>query len=110
MARYIDADVLKSNLIGDIDCHDTWVKIDVVVSCIERFIDQAPTADVTPKTEVAREIFTDIESKLSERFPSRSFANAPYTMHERLIVMLTDLKEKYTEGDGETKCVENSMP
>ena len=52
------------------------------------------------KVEVAREIFEEIEHKLSFYFPATSFVNAPNTMHKSLVAMLAELKKKYAEDKG----------
>ena len=51
------------------------------------------------KSEVAREIFEDIDGKMLCFFPSSSFVNAPHTTHYQLLAMLAELKKKYTEGE-----------
>ena len=55
MARYIDADALLSRLPDDLPYK----------ASVKRVLVQAPTADVAPRADVAREIFEEIERKLS---------------------------------------------
>lgn len=58
MARYIDADeLLKKNMYGNTSsiAYRTYT---------ENLIKNAPTADVAPKSEVAREIFEEITNSL----------------------------------------------
>ena len=49
------------------------------------------------RADIAREIFEDIDGKISCFFPASSFVNAPHTTHYRLLDMLAELKKKYTE-------------
>ncbi len=64
------------------------VPIDVHEALKQRAVEKA-------KDEVAREIFEEIENKLSFYFPATSFVNAPNTMHKSLIAMFAELKKKY---------------
>ena len=82
MARYIDADEAKSV----INAND-WSN-PVVPQVVGMIIDRIPTADVAPRSEVAREIFEEIESL----FPS----DKNFTTISR--VTINRLKKKYTEG------------
>ena len=117
MARYIDADALKSNLTGDIDPGETWVKVKDAVNCIERFIDNAPTANIVPiskkqlaetkaraiaeydqhiKSKVAREIIDEFSKLVTKYVKDRDlylvvFKNAIANAE-------AELKKKYTEG------------
>lgn len=52
------------------------------------------------QSEVAAEIFADIDGKISCFFPASSFVKAPNTTHYSLLAMLAELKKKYT---GETE-------
>ena len=49
-------------------------------------LEAEPTADVAPKSEVAREIFEEIEAQLD------------FHSEYRLTLKLAELKKKYTEG------------
>ena len=51
------------------------------------------------RSEVAREIFEDIDGKMLCFFPASAFLNAPNTTHYRLLAMLAELKKKYTERE-----------
>ena len=51
MARYADIDELLNNLPDDLPYK----------ASVKRVLIQAPTADVVPKSEVAREIFEEID-------------------------------------------------
>jgi hypothetical protein len=79
MTRYIDAELAKEALTG-------W-ETDPLDEEIERAIDNIPTANVAPKTEVAREIFEEIEPV----FMSFCTSLEAYTAWKKL-------KNKYTEG------------
>ena len=84
MPRYIDADkmVSKDNAYTTFP-HD-------LAGCddndLVRWINEQPTADVAPKTEVAREIFEEIYEDCFDQFG--------YINYEAL----AELKKKYTEG------------
>ena len=143
MAEYIDRDELLKELctVSAPTPSESWI----VERCIEK-VNEQPTADVVPKSEVerlerevklltentitakypchvlcskgviltksleeydkllgdiasevAREIFEDIDGKISCFFPASSFVNAPNTTYYSLIDMLAELKKKYTE-------------
>ena len=88
MARYIDADALKL----DIDLSQGASVLDMAISVI-RAVNDAPTADVVPKSEVAR---------LLEDFQRSIRADAKVGMSAGEILlhinnMLAELKKKYTE-------------
>ena len=89
MARYIDADkaLEEVNRIGG---HNLcgWS-----TSGVKALIDRQTTADVVPKSEVAREIFEEIE-KICTDFPL-------YGNLDSLVLSehdFAELKKKYTEG------------
>lgn len=83
MARYIDADKLTNKMfpIGLVDNGNYTIN----AKAIKAAIDRTPTADVAPKSEVAREIFEEIENRVGIR-------------HDILDVwdILAELKKKYT--------------
>jgi hypothetical protein len=57
-----------------------------------RVIDRMPTADVAPKSEVAREIFAEIESCMFVH------EDVTHTVHATIgVATLAILKKKYTE-------------
>lgn len=100
MTRYIDADALgigKAN--RDVFEHPKYA--DGWNSAIE-IINNAPTADVAPKSEVAREIFAEIETIAKiYTFPVVKngiveIVKEPFWCIEPSD--LTKLKKKYTEG------------
>ena len=115
MARYIDAELAKEALTG-------W-ETDPLDEEIERAIDNIQTADVVPraeiestlkyskdtiKTEVAREIFEEIERRISDleynaRTPRKTVsvdelrAQINWVMHEVIPATIAEIKKKYTE-------------
>ena len=87
MPRYIDADKVMEE-INRIGGHNLceWETLGV-----KALIDRQPTADVAPKSEVAREIFAEIETSLCYKFINGEI---------HLIIREEDYKEykkKYTE-------------
>ena len=81
MARYIDADKFKNDL----------AQACVHKAIVTNVLDRQPTADVAPKSEVAREIFEEIESMFIR-----------YTFDDDYISLgirdeFAELKKKYTE-------------
>ena len=88
MARYIDADALIKKIfpmgIGD-------GMYTINAKAVRFAIDNAPTADVAPKSEVAREIFEEIEFDIHqlmfERDETRAIA---------IEGVIAELKKKYT--------------
>ena len=86
MARYIDADKVMEE-IARIGGHNfcKWHTIGV-----KALIDRQTTADVAPRSEVAREIFGEIEEIRGE-FLQGNLTGAD------VIVKLFLLKQKYTE-------------
>ena len=89
MARYIDADELyrrvkrKTNPYGKptLD-YESGVKV-------LEMIEQEPTADVVPKSELAREIFEEIEQWLG------NYNGCRVITYEKF----DELKKKYTEDE-----------
>ena len=120
MARYIDAEKLEEALRVDYDREGkksyTYAAIgddDLAVkyshgqfcylNAMERVKD-APTADVAPRAEVAREIFEEID-KIIEKHHSECYeyedgdeCDTAITYISYLSVDIADLKNKYTEG------------
>ena len=119
MARYIDAEALKDRMFNYYECvnantgkgnyrGETLMNYEVA-DMIEDCIDNAPTADVVPKSEIAREIFEEIELFLNKaidgwrkerkvayndrQIEMIDFRNGAfkYCLHE-----IADLKKKYT--------------
>ena len=89
MARYIDADVLIKKIypmgIGD-------GMYTINAKAVKFAIDNAPTADVAPKSEIAREIFGEIKTCLEYEYMSYLKAY-DYT----LLTRIEELENKYTE-------------
>ena len=93
MGKYIELETLLTEL-DDIEPdepyeteHDTWLDCRLTVI-------NAQTADVAPKSEVAREIFEEIEFDIHqlmfERDETRAIA---------IEGIIANLKKKYTEGE-----------
>ena len=96
MARYIDADKLKEHIKnygnGAIaDGHYALDPVDDIVA-IAGIVDFMPTADVVPKSEVAREIILDVDTLIC------CHANGDID-DKNLYILFDELKKKYTEGD-----------
>ena len=89
MARYINADKLCEALksMANVQYPDKQSTILGVVSSIENF----PTADVVPKSEIAREIFEEIDEI------KKQYASGDINGNE-LYARLYLLEKKYTEG------------
>lgn len=102
MARYVDADTLIAHLEDEIrECkppqggraggksiaYGTMLGLKSAIA----FADALPTADVAPRSEVAREIIEETEEIRGE-FLQGNLAGAD------VIVKLFLLKQKYTEG------------
>ena len=94
MAEYIERKALLSALKeehkkGNFVFTSKWIK---------EIMDDLPTAEVAPKSEVAREIFAEIESKLI-------LTNATHCGQKFYYIRLEDdiaeLKKKYTEDGNE---------
>ena len=84
MARYIDAEELYKRVEDNVGAYYAS-QVDVKDECLEE-IENMPTADVAPKSEVAREIFTEIE-KIDMRISKMVD-----------VIKYIELKKKYTEG------------
>ena len=96
MERYIDAQLAKEALTG-------W-ETDPLDEEIERTIDNIPTADVAPKSEVAREIFDELDGRLdkicivaNKETEYSSFIGVVQQVFDAVGVVIAELKKKYTE-------------
>ena len=78
--RYIDADELLNRLPDDLPYK----------ASVKRVLIQAPEADVVPKSEVAREIFEEIDG-ITDLFAKGLIGELE--MYDKL----AELKKKYTE-------------
>ena len=104
MARYIDADALKL----DIDLSKGTTVLDLALAVIKS-VKEAPTADVAPRAEVAREIFEEIYETMNSVYASVQHScvgmngDNPETMRllgklegvKRLGEKIVELKKKY---------------
>ena len=109
MARYIDADLLIETMQKRYDeiC-DTYGYHDLYASGYDDGVDaveNAPTADVVPKSEVAREIIDDIEmyvlgiksgKEIIEKTTPRIYQLKRKDYMETVLEYLSELKKKYT--------------
>ncbi len=94
MARYIDAEELYKETEKKIKEANSY-RMAVVDSEFLDLINDAETADVAPKSEVAREIFAEIDKiRLMEKCFQR--VNVFYDTASEY----EKLKKKYTEGEG----------
>ena len=90
MARYIDADKFKSNIEKAMEKMHLIVGVKGVDVCaVIKALDMQPTADVVPKSEVAREIFEKIEEECVVKWGNSRLFNED---------AFYELKKKYTEG------------
>ena len=115
MARYIDADDFQKTMIkrfGCVPCLTDYSEASRNDIPIDDALDLTTTAEVVPKSEVAREIFVEIENIFTERIAfyeemkKRSLLFHEITYAETMITNLTiylqdivELKKKYTEGE-----------
>ena len=106
MARYIDADKVMEE-IERIGGHNLceWETIGV-----KALIDRQPTADVAPKSEVAREIFAEMLEKLNHIVITadvdveyNTFMKTINQVCSAVSAELAELKKKYTEGNNGQK-------
>lgn len=90
MARYIDADKIEytARVVG----YDENAGYQSVA--LKREIDEMPTADVAPKSEVAMEIFAEIETSLMIESFHGSCVYYAIRAEDYL-----HYKKKYTEGE-----------
>ena len=102
MARYIDAIALQRRICGarcGCECEDCGNEGDCV---FEQFITFAPTADVAPRAEVAREIFEEIERIFDQHTEGGYYLNGvwfPKRLDLDTREAIAELKKKYTEGE-----------
>ena len=104
MARYIDADIALKKM-------NNWHTQERLMDCVRN----TPTADVAPKSEVARDIFAEIEEALQyekdleDKNGRNAWGNGDtvgFHIHnyaedklDTLLIALSLLKKKYTEGE-----------
>ena len=92
--RYIDADALSiyfDALIKHAEMEGLYNMAHVYERCL-RIVKDAPTADVAPRAEVAREILADIRDKGGFNDPFVEYICLSYDE-------LISLEKKYTEAD-----------
>ena len=113
MARYVDADKFKSQLErASEEMHLIGGVKGVGIGAVIEALDRQPTADVAPKSEVAKEIFEEIENYLAkcigvidegidDAVRNDKVDIAGLFSNERLLVVtikrcIAELKKKYT--------------
>ena len=84
MPRYIDADRLLTKI------HELYVQPNIELWQVVKCVGNSPTADVAPKSEVAKEIFEEIEKEIVAAL------NCNYKRRTEYYT-----KERYTKEDGE---------
>ena len=105
MARYIDADELKAKIQKNISDY-YWSDgggYYLAEDAIEE-IDFTETVDVAPKSEVAREIFEEIDKILKEHTTEQHYRGErfiPKTIDIGIERAIRELKKKYTKQSGE---------
>ena len=92
VARYIDADILRKNEIARCHCVPCVGSNDNNYKDLDEVLNDCPTADVVPKSEVAREIFEE----LIDNATFIEYADGgKYLRYNAEFV--AELKKKYTE-------------
>lgn len=103
MARYIDVDKM-------IDGYSTTFPYDLSYcddGDLMEWLEAQPTADVVPKTEVARGIFEEIEKTIARVYNDFMFNKEGVGMNVLKVIEFSDdldlaiaeLKKKYTKGN-----------
>jgi hypothetical protein len=95
MARYIDADKLIAEIEENINTY--WNEgvggYYLAEDALEHSVKTAPTADVVPKSEVARDIFEDLKKFCRPPMPE---CQPIYIIRE---IEMEELKSKYLGGN-----------
>lgn len=107
MARYIDADALLEKLKKLREFWEFTFTADGVDEAIDE-VEEAPDADVVPKTEVAREIFAEIYDYLHDRITKHyEIITTKYSPEDKMLFdecefirdkILKPIEKKYTGG------------
>ena len=112
MARYIDADALKADILKkykqnwEVPCSYEDRIIQRVVTDLRVLIEQNIPADVAPKSEVAMEIVEIINDRIDNiraRTPYGGRAQGKTLALEKMRLLESlkvEIAKKYTEGDG----------
>ena len=102
MARYIDAERFEQRIMASPVFPNMGQDGFFLREMVLTILDGQPTADVAPKSEVAREIFAEIE-RLLDNYHSACLPAGEiyaYTYYEGgLGEAIAELKKKYTEGE-----------
>ena len=115
MARYIDADALIEmlNIKAKTDEEMGLYNHLALTQSFITFVERQPTADVVPKSEVAREIFEEIEKQIDltvsviqkilnargGRSNGKTVLLSKYDMIMESKKFIAELKKKYTEEE-----------
>ncbi len=115
MARYIDADALASKIkiIGDYCTENSKTPCMSVFLAFAECIAEAPAADVVSKSEVAREIFEEIEKEIKKSLEEHKNKKLQFNIDDALFHLyhgitasqmgmldfIAELKRKYMEGE-----------
>ena len=93
MARYIDATRLQAKIL-DASITNKLPESKEVLKIFDKMVQSIPTADVVPKSEVARGIILEIDTLIC------CHANGDID-DKNLYIFFDKLKKKYTEGTNE---------
>ena len=105
MARYIDADKLKEMIEAKAD---TLIEGKEAFLYVSKWLDLLPSIDVVPKSEVAREIFEEIERFLYLHFrfckeeignDDTEYIKGRLEMNTQIQSFIAELKKKYIGAD-----------
>lgn len=96
MARYVDADNFRQGLIDrQITTQFFNPRERHEIGCIIEMLDNAPTADVAPKSEVAREIFAEIEKECQWYCDAYKWSSLADSVVKQISQSIAELKKKY---------------
>lgn len=107
MARYYE----ETALIEFVKKYTPTINGETTMKCVARSIREAPTADVVPKSEVACEL-VGLYNKCASKIPHHirpifkddrnfedGFREGKTDALIEVLVLITELKKKYTEGE-----------
>jgi hypothetical protein len=95
MARYIDADAFldKFNKALESQQHYGLYNNAKITQYVMKAIENEPTADVVPKSEVALDVIRKVKNKV------RKYKHNVVNPYEHIILYLNELEKKYTEEE-----------
>ena len=100
MARYIDADKLIDFITKGLNDPDNTKAFGYDAIVILTEIEYAPTADVAPKSEIAKKVLLELKKQIHDKAAytnSQDVAN--YVQLKVFDAVLNNVIKKYTEGD-----------